>query len=217
MSFFERFVWLLGALFFASAAYVLFLLDDFNDVIANSVTQNMPQNSPLTHEVTAVLLSFRSLDTLLEVAVILLSIVAISVLNPLYRHKVVDFSSPVIHTFTALVVPLALIASFYILSSGTYQSGGAFQAGAVLGGAVIIVYLSKNLPLDTDSFLLKIFYSAGLALFIGIGLVTALQNGFLAYCAGCEYYYIVAIELSLMLSIAAILSAYFISLQSQNG
>jgi multisubunit Na+/H+ antiporter MnhB subunit len=213
MSYFERSVWFFGFFLFALTAYVLFDLKDFNALIATHVTQNMPQNSPLAHEITAVLLYFRSLDTLLEVAVILLSIVAVSVVNPLYRHKVSEFNSAVIQTFTVLIVPFALITSFYILSSGTYQSGGAFQAGAVLGGAIIILYLSKNLHIDTDTFLLKIFYTAGLALFIGVGVFTAVKQNFLAYPAGYEYYYILSVELCLMLSIAAILSAYFISLQ----
>ena len=209
MSRFEKLVWGVGIIFFLLLCTVLLSLDPFDTTLAKNVSANL-HKSGVTHEVTAVLLNFRSLDTLLEVAVIMLSLFAISLLRPLYTHQLPYFSSKVIHTFTAFIFPVIAISAVYILYSGAFQSGGAFQAAAMLGGGFILMHLNNPKALNINTFYLRVFYSIGLFVFLSGGLITLLNGAFLQYPQGYAYYFILCIEAVLMLSLASILGAYFI-------
>lgn len=206
---FEKLVWGVGIVFFILLCSVLFSLAPFNTTLATQVTANLDK-SGVSHEVTAVLLNFRSLDTLLEVAVIMLSLVAIALVRPLYLHQLPYFSSKVIHTFTALIFPVIAISAVYILYSGAFQSGGAFQAAAMLGGGFIMMHLNNPKVLNIKTLYLRIFYSIGLFIFLSVGVLTLFNGAFLHYPQGYAYYFILCIESILMFSLAAILGAYFI-------
>ena len=210
MSRFEVFVWILGALFLLLLSSVLLLLNPFDTHLADQVTAKLA-SSGVSHDVTAVLLNFRSLDTLLEVAVIVLSLIAIGVLNPLFVHNPPSFSSKVIHTFTALIFPVIAISALYILYSGAFQSGGAFQGAALLGGGYIIINLNNPRYLEKiQQFYIRIFYTIGLFIFLALGVVTLFWGSFLQYPQGYAYFFILCIEAVLMFSLSTILGAYFI-------
>ena len=106
------------------------------------ITQEM-MNSKISHEITSILLDFRSLDTLLEVAVIFLALIGIKTISPLFRYKPLSFPLLITDTYVSLIFPVIVIVAFYILTSGAYQSGGAFQASAILAGGFIIIRLTK--------------------------------------------------------------------------
>lgn len=210
MSLFEKLVWIAGVLFFILLCTVLLSLASFDENMTNLVTYNL-HKSGVSHEVTAVLLNFRSLDTMLEVAVIVLSLVAISTLNPLFRHNPPVFSSKVIHTFTALIFPIIAISAIYILYSGAFQSGGAFQAAALLGGGFIIISLNNHRSLaNIDHMYLRVFYTLGLFIFIVVASLSLFWGRFLEYPPVYAYYFILFIEAALTLSLSTILGAYFI-------
>jgi len=168
-------------------------------------------DSGVTHELTAVLLNFRALDTLLEVGVILLSLIAISALAPHFRYSPVSSESTITNTFVSILFPFIALYAFYILYSGSYQSGGAFSAAALLAGALIILGLVKPGSLSlSNEFTLRVVSISGLFYFLAVGVVSLIFGSFLEYRGEMASFYILSIESVLMLSLGAILGAYFL-------
>jgi len=202
--------WVLGALALACAGLLLLAaqaIEPLAGAATEAVAHALPQ-AEIAHPVTAVLLSFRAYDTLLEIAVLLAAVVAVKAAPaPLQRPLPHD---PVLARVTALTVPLALLVAVYLLWAGSSRSGGAFQAGAVLAGAVLLARFA-SLPLDPQSHLTRPpLLALGLAVFILIGLgAGALAGAALGYPAGWVKPLVLAIEAALMVSIAATLVALF--------
>jgi len=202
--------WTVGALALACAALLLLAvlgIEPLAGAATQAVAQALPQ-AEIAHPVTAVLLSFRAYDTLLEIAVLLVAALAVQAAPaPLQRPLPHD---PVLARVAALTVPLALLVAVYLLWAGSNRSGGAFQAGAVLAGAVLLARFA-SLPLDPQShFTRPPVLALGLALFILVGVVAgALAGAALAYPAGWTKALVLTIEAALMVSIAATLVALF--------
>ena len=198
------------ALFFG-LSFTLLNIERVDSTLHTELLYSMP-SSGVTHQVTAVLLNFRALDTLLEVAVILLSLLAIYTLNEHYSYTPLSFESSITNTFASILFALIMLYAFYILYSGSYQSGGAFSAAALLAGGIIIMQLVKphSFSLPRES-LLRILYASGLLYFVSVGIVSMLFGSFLGYRDKVAALYILSIESVLMLSLGAILSAYFIN------
>jgi multisubunit Na+/H+ antiporter MnhB subunit len=116
------------------------------------------------HPVTAVLLGYRAYDTLLEVAVLLLAVLAV----PARADKAfVPESDPVLRGLVNGVVPLMVMVAGYLLWAGTKQPGGAFQGGAVLAAAAVLLTLAGVArPLDPDRPAVRVALAAGLAAFL---------------------------------------------------
>ncbi|MDO8274744.1 MAG: DUF4040 domain-containing protein, partial [Serpentinimonas sp.] len=202
--------WALVLLALACAAVLLLAvlaIEPLAGAATEAVARNLPQ-SEIAHPVTAVLLSFRAYDTLLEIAVLLVAVVAVQAAPaPPQRALAHD---PVLARVAAITVPLALLVALYLLWAGSSRSGGAFQAGAVLAGAVLLARFA-SLPLDPQSRLTRPpVLALGLALFILIGLVAgALAGAALGYPSGWVKPLVLAIEAALMVSIGATLVALF--------
>jgi multisubunit Na+/H+ antiporter MnhB subunit len=176
------------------------------------MVKNEMINSQISHEITSILLDFRSLDTLLEVAVIFLALIGIKTVSPLFRYKPLSFPLLITDTYVSLIFPVIVIVAFYILTSGAYQSGGAFQASALLAGGFIIIRLTKPDYLNNiKELFLRFFYSIGLLYFILIGIFTLFNGNFLEYPKEYSYYLIVSIESFLTISLSVILANYFIN------
>ncbi|MAT65450.1 MAG: sodium:proton antiporter [Gammaproteobacteria bacterium] len=97
--------------------------------------------SGVSNPVTAVLLNFRGYDTLLEVLVLLLALLAAWSLEaePPRREAA---PGPVLDLLLRLLLPVLVLAAAYLLWAGAHAPGGAFQAGAVLGAAGVLALLA---------------------------------------------------------------------------
>ncbi|HEY9189873.1 MAG TPA: MnhB domain-containing protein [Sulfurovum sp.] len=189
----------------------LLSLETFDPVIDQQITAHL-QDSGVSHEVTAVLLNFRALDTLLEVGVVLLALIAIYTLDPHFRHRPHSSENTITNTFVALLFPLIVLCSFYLLYSGSYQSGGAFAAAALLAGGIIIVRLVKPGYLsELQELSLRFVYVSGLLFFVGVGTGTLFLGAFLEYRNTMATFLIVSIETVLTVSLGVILATYFIN------
>lgn len=127
--------------------------------------------------VTATLLYFRGYDTFLELAVLLLALIAIRAIRR-------SDSSPqrpggeILGVLAGLLAPTMILIAGYLLWSGTDAPGGAFQAGAVLAAAgVLLVLAGIQLPQRPASLALRAGLVAGLAVFIGLGIAGVLAGG----------------------------------------
>ncbi len=172
--------------------------------LAPLVAANLPA-SGVDNPVTAVLLNFRSYDTLLELAVLLTAVLGIIALGPARApHRPAE---PVLAGLVSWLVPLLMLMGGYLLWVGAHAPGGAFQAGALLAGAGVVLRMaghpSGGLPAGG---ILRGTVIGGVALFTLVGL--ALMSGgrpFLAYPAGWAGPLILLIETAATLAIAAAL------------
>jgi multisubunit Na+/H+ antiporter MnhB subunit len=181
--------------------------------LPNAVSANLSA-SGVAHPVTAVLLNFRGYDTLLEVAVLLLALVAMLALLP--REVPATAPAPVdavLQALARLVVPLMILAAGYLLWAGAHRPGGAFQAGAVLAGAAVLLYLAGLLPAwASPGFLLRVGLAGGFVVFLALAIGLVPEGALLRYPAEHAGSLILLIEASLTLSLGLILAGLFLVL-----
>jgi multisubunit Na+/H+ antiporter MnhB subunit len=173
-------------------------------------------DSGVDNPVTAVLLNFRSYDTMLEIGVLLLALIATwSVAPPAQPFAPMEDAS--LDSLVRLLVPVMIIGGGYILWIGSYAPGGAFQAGAMLAAALVVMQLAglpQALTLGAQRGLLAV----GLAVFLGAGLLPLAQGGsLLQYPDGRDKSFILAIEAAATVSIAVTLSALFAGGRPNSG
>ena len=166
----------------------------------------------LGNPVTAVLLAYRALDTLLEKIVLVLALVGVWSLAsdgnwggaPVLRPATVP--EPLVFLARALP-PFGVVIAVYQFWVGADAPGGTFQAGTILAAMWLLVMMAGlRAPPDASDGRLRLALVGGPALFVGIGLLGCLfAGGFLAYPEALAKPLIVAIEAALTLSIAATL------------
>ncbi len=176
------------------------------------VAEAMPE-SGVEHPITAVLLNFRSYDTLLEIAVLLLAVVVALALREAQpdRPEQMGLDNPLLRAVMAWLLPLILVVAGFLLWAGSYQPGGAFQAGAVLAAAGVLLRLAGVTTAWLDNAtLMRAGLALGLLTFLGIGLLVMLPGvPFLTYPAEHAGALILLIELTLTLSIGLTLISLF--------
>ena len=172
---------------------------------------DMLSASGVSNPVTAVLLNFRAYDTLLEMGVLLLAVIAAWSLSAAPKEAA-DAPGPVLGGFVRLLLPLMILVSSYLLWVGAYAPGGAFQAGAILAAAAVLLLLSGRSPRASGwlGWPLRAILCLGLAVFIAIGLaLTFAGRLFLDYPPDEAGNIILVIEVVATVSIGATLAALF--------
>ncbi|WP_168927396.1 hydrogenase subunit MbhD domain-containing protein [Nitrincola alkalilacustris] len=181
-------------------------------MLAEQVARALP-NSGVDHPITAVLLNFRSYDTLLEIGVLVVAILVGLTLadKDSAQLSLPKLPNPLLQACLALLVPLMLMVSSYLLWAGSKQPGGAFQAGAVLAATGILLHLSGfRLTLRTSERLMRAGLLLGFSVFLLVA-ASALIDGqpLLTYPDHLAGILILIIELALTLSIGLILLSLF--------
>ena len=167
--------------------------------------------SGVSNPVTAVLLNYRSYDTLLELGVLLLALIGVWSLGAGRANKS-TFVNPVLDFLTRFLIPIFILFSGYLLWVGAFAPGGAFQAGAVLAAAGVLLFLNDwQLESKYSDFYLRLVLIIGLVLFIAIGFgFVFLDRVFLEYPPAFAAASILLIEASATLSIGVTLAALFL-------
>jgi multisubunit Na+/H+ antiporter MnhB subunit len=136
----------------------------------------MLERSGVSNPVTAVLLNYRSYDTLLELVVVLTAVLGVMAVGQ--ERRGYRQAGPVFCGLVHWLVPLLILTAGYLLWIGAYAPGGAFQAGATLAAAGIVLRLAGNdasgLP---EGIWLRWLLVIGTGLFLLIGLGVALNSG----------------------------------------
>lgn len=170
--------------------------------------------SGVENPVTAVLLNYRSMDTLLELAVIYVALLPVCVLD--YKRTTTIrclHSDTVLRGLTSIIAPVTVVTAVYLLYNGTRLPGGAFQAGALLAGLSGLVAFSGFRHFSRQRVLNHILMTSGLLMFITIGFGHYfLSTPFLAYPPDHATSVIVTIEIFATVSIAMILGRYISAL-----
>ena len=183
------------------------------------VSANLAQ-SGVTHPVTAVLLNFRGFDTLLEIAVMLVALIAVlaSLPGDPSRATVSDDTDEMLPAFSRMAVPLMLLYALYLLWAGAFRPGGAFQAGALLAAALALLHLARLMPAwSAPGLLLRGGLVAGFLVFLGIAAALMAGGALLQYPPAHAGMLILLIESTLAVSLALILAGLFLFVSSDGG
>ncbi len=209
----KPFRWLLVALLSVltvGLGYAVLSLPAQTPGLSNAVAEHL-EASGVSNPVTAVLLNFRSYDTLLEMAVLLLALLGVWSLS---RAAEPREAAPglMLDSLSRLLVPLLILVAGYLLWVGAHAPGGAFQAGAVLGAAGVLLLLTGWRPgARFSGLLLRITLVTGLVTFVVVGMVLLLVGRqLLEYPPPFAAALILLIEAAATLSIGITLAALFL-------
>jgi multisubunit Na+/H+ antiporter MnhB subunit len=203
----------LCALVAAGLAAIVVLLPEPAPTLAPPVAANMAALG-LANPVTAVLMAYRAIDTLLETVVLLLALLGIWSLAPDGvwggfpgpRH---DADPHGLLTFIAqLLVPVGMLVGIHIFWVGSVAPGGEFQAATILAAMWILATMAGLVDAPpVNRRWLRILLVAGPAVFFAVGFAgLAMAGAFLAYPAPYAKLLILTIEIPVTLSIAATLA-----------
>lgn len=178
--------------------------------MAGEITAHLADTG-VNNPVTAILLSFRAYDTLLELAVLLVAVLGILALGP--ARTPFRAAGPLLDGLIRWLVPLLILTAGYLLWAGADYPGGAFQAGALLAAAAVMLRLGgfagAGLPKPRFS---RILIISGVAAFLLVGTATATIGGlaFLQYPDGWSGTLILVIELAATLAIGTTLGLAYV-------
>ena len=93
--------------------------------------------------VTAVVVTYRGLDTLGEVTILFLTAAIIGFfLHNKGEKRILRENSEIFITASRLLVPIIILVGVYIFINGHLTPGGGFQGGAVIASAVILMLMA---------------------------------------------------------------------------
>ena len=169
-------------------------------------------HSGVSNPVTAVLLNFRGYDTLLEITVLFLAVLGVWSLGTIHIPDLLQPAGLFLMALLRILLPAMVLTAGYLLWAGAHAPGGAFQAGAVLGGAGILLLLTEVRFASTiDWWPLRTLLSAGILVFTGVGLGSmALGGRLLEYPRDWAGTLILLIESAATLSIGVTLMVLFV-------
>jgi len=166
--------------------------------------------------ITAVLMSLRGYDTLLELTVLFAAYAGFRTSRRPVRLAA-GAVSPVMEILIRLLVPFLVLFAAYLLWAGATSSGGAFQAGAVLGAAGVLLALSGRAP-DIAAWAARSSLVLGPGVFAVVGFGTLAVGGrLLEYPQPYAKALILLIEAAAMWSIGATLVALLIGGRPTTG
>ncbi len=167
----------------------------------------------LGNPVTAVLIAYRSFDTMLEKVVLALAVVGVwsvapdrfwgGAPTPLGRAR----PEGALLFLDQILAPLGILVGLHIFWVGADAPGGAFQGGAILAAMWMIVMIARLAePPRIGAVWLRLALIAGPAVFLVAGLAGAgMAGSFFAYPDGFAKPIILFIEAFMLLSIAVTL------------
>ena len=197
----------------AGLAALVLLMPEPAPTLAPQVAANMAATG-LGNPVTAVLMVYRAIDTLLEVVVLLLALAGVWSLAPdrLWggfpgpRHQ--DDPDSVLSFIGQLLMPVGILVGIHIFWVGSVAPGGEFQGATILAAMGILAMMAGlvGAPAVSGRWL-RLVLVVGPAVFFTIGLAGfAMAGGFLAYPEAHAKMLILMIEIPVTLSIAATLA-----------
>jgi multisubunit Na+/H+ antiporter MnhB subunit len=196
----------------ASLAGVVLILPDRGPTLAPQSMQNLPDTG-LGNPVTAVLIAFRSFDTMLEKVVLVLAVIGVwSLAADQYWGGApggarTERPEPTLAFFAQVLAPLGILVGIHVFWVGADEPGGAFQGGAILAAMWMIVMMARltEAP-QANAFWLRLALVAGPVVFLAAGVAgAAVAGGFFAYPPGLAKPLILFIETFMTFTIAVTL------------
>ncbi len=190
----------------------VFALPDPAPTLVHEVAANIAATD-VGNPITAVLLAFRAMDTLLEAIVLVIALLGVWSLAPDAvwggRPGVRQRTDPnrIFAYFARVLPPVGVIVAVYIFWAGADYPGGKFQAATILAAMWLLVLmagLADAPPIGRRA--LRAGIVIGPIAFIVAGFIgVAAAGGFLAYPEGLAKPFILFIEFALLPSLTLIL------------
>jgi multisubunit Na+/H+ antiporter MnhB subunit len=197
----------------ALGAVILMLPDPPPSLAPEAAAAADGAGAGLGNPITAVLMSYRSLDTMLEKIVLILAVIGVWSVGadeawggapaPLRQQKAY---APMVF-LAQMLAPVGALIAIHIFWTGANAPGGAFQGGALLAAMWMVTMMARLMePPRVDAQWLRLALVAGPAVFLISGLAGEVVAGsFFAYPPGLAKPIILFIEAFMVLSIAAAL------------
>jgi multisubunit Na+/H+ antiporter MnhB subunit len=203
---------LLSASVAAGLVIAVLALPDPAPTLAPEVAADLAATG-VGNPITAVLLAFRALDTLLEAIVLVIALIGVWSLapddawggRPGLRPRVDP--DGILAYFARVLPPVGIIVALYIFWAGADHPGGKFQGATILAAMWLLALMAGlvDAPPVRGTWL-RVGLVIGPLAFIAVGFVGVASAGaFLAYPEGFAKPFILAIETALMPSLALIL------------
>jgi multisubunit Na+/H+ antiporter MnhB subunit len=197
----------------AGVAAVVLALPQPAPGLAAQAIAHLPATG-LGNPVTAVLIAYRAVDTLLEVVVLLLALVGVWSLaadrwwggRPMLAAT--DSRDRMLVFLGRLLPPAGIVVAIHIFWIGSTAPGGEFQGATILAAMWVLAALAGLVAAPrVGRRRLRLLLVLGPAVFLAAGFAGAVFAGaFLAYPEPYAKLVILAIEVPVTLSIAAILA-----------
>ena len=116
--------------------------------LADRYVEKGPEELGAANIVTAVVVTYRGLDTLGEVTVLFLSAAVVGLLLSLMDKRLVASEQPktesseLVQTTLQYLLPIIFLFGAYIFINGHLTPGGGFQGGAVIASGVALLFLA---------------------------------------------------------------------------
>ena len=192
--------------------------------LAPAVARHLAQTG-VGNPITAVLLAFRAMDTLLEAIVLLIGLIAIWSLAPdrAWGGRPGKAHTPdpdgTLPYLARVLPPIGIVIAIYIFWVGADHPGGKFQGATILAAMWLLVMMSglgdaPAIDRRWPRFLLVI----GPAAFIAVGVLgVATAGAFLSYPANFAKPLIIVIEAALLPSLAVTLALLLVGPPQRHG
>lgn len=204
---------LLGTFVAAGLAAVVLALPDPAPSLAPETERHLSATG-LENPVTAVLLAFRAVDTLLEKIVLLVGLLAVWSLAPDRTwggrpgRAPTPRSDDPLGLLARVLPPIGIVVGVYLVWNGADHPGGAFPGSTILAAMWVLARMAGLVDAPTVSGRwLRLALAAGPLAFFAVGFAGfAWADGFLAYPDGWAKPLILAIEVPMTISVAATLA-----------
>lgn len=148
---------------------------------ARYYADNTVRDTGAANIVSAIVVTYRGLDTLGEVTVLFLTATIVGLVLASSQHKGRrrrDLPAPgeLLETGTRLLVPLILLLGIYVFVNGHLTPGGGFQGGAILASAMLLVLLANPLREFSHRLISMVESLSGL-MFVGLGVLGLFYAG----------------------------------------
>jgi multisubunit Na+/H+ antiporter MnhB subunit len=197
-----------------SAGLAAMVLFPFGEpvTLAPAALANLAETG-LGNSVAGVLFVYRALDTLLEKVVLLLALLSVWSLAPdklwggIPGLRVFPRSDGIQVFLAQTLPPIGIMVGIYMCWIGATEPGGAFQGGAILAAMWLLVMIAGLRPIPPiGSQSMRLTMVVGPVVFLAVGIAGIFFAGaFLAYPEGYAKPLIVAVEVTLTLSIGVTL------------
>jgi len=149
---------------------------------ASYYAENTVKDTGAANIVTAVVVTYRGLDTLGEVTILFLTAAIVAFLLKSKGNsggRKVRVSSELLTTATAVLTPIIFILGAYVFVNGHLTPGGGFQGGAIIASGLVLLLLADPLK-NVNSYLFAVVESISGFVYVGLGIAGLfLAGGFL--------------------------------------
>ncbi len=154
--------------------------------LAAYYVRNVPAELGAPNVVTGILITYRGLDTIGEVAVLFVVAASVGLIlgkrarsEPDGEAASVRPVSELVETGANVLLPIILVFGAYLIANGHLSPGGGFQGGAIVASAVMLLLLARR-DSSLDHGTLSVTESLAGVLYVSVGILgVVFAGGFL--------------------------------------